>query len=200
MLILSAGQQSCLGHPFSVKGGCLVQLEIARDAPHVLGFAIYIWTIPAQVVQTHIAISVARPLGGEVVPNSRSMFRGDAQACPNTCARLGRTRYSNRTSPPSGSRKRIRGLAEIALTQDIYRLGGHVPIDGIVFVDDLDHHALNGHPVIGIDRIHKQQRHVAPKSEIPVFLAAAHRIQQNIGFIAANPHRANVYRSVAVDA
>jgi hypothetical protein len=62
------------------------------------------------------------------------------------------------------------------------------PLDGIVIVDDLDHHALNGHPVIGINWIHKQQRYVAPKSKIRVFLAPAHRIQQNIGLIATNPH------------
>ena len=36
---------------------CLVRLKIARDAPRLLGLAIYFWTIPAQVVQIHIAIS-----------------------------------------------------------------------------------------------------------------------------------------------
>jgi hypothetical protein len=56
------------GHPFAVKGWRLVQLKIAWDAPRVPRFAIYIWTIPALVVQIHIAISVARPLGSEVVP------------------------------------------------------------------------------------------------------------------------------------
>src|SRR6185312_553448 len=30
---------------------CLVQLKIATDASRLLGFAIYVWTIPAQVVQ-----------------------------------------------------------------------------------------------------------------------------------------------------
>ena len=44
---------------------CLVQLKIARDDPHLLGFAIYIWTIPAQVVQIYLAIS-ARGASGRV--------------------------------------------------------------------------------------------------------------------------------------
>ena len=38
---------------------CLVHLKIARDAPRLLGFAIYVWTIPAQVVQIYIAISAS---------------------------------------------------------------------------------------------------------------------------------------------
>ena len=36
-----------------------VQVKIARNAPRLLGFAIKVWTIPAQVVQIHIAISLA---------------------------------------------------------------------------------------------------------------------------------------------
>jgi hypothetical protein len=35
---------------------CLVQLKIARDVPRLLEFAILVWTIPAPVVQIHIAI------------------------------------------------------------------------------------------------------------------------------------------------
>ena len=35
---------------------CLVHLKIARDAPRLLEFAILVWTIPAPVVQIHIAI------------------------------------------------------------------------------------------------------------------------------------------------
>jgi hypothetical protein len=34
--------------------------------------------------------------------------------------------------------------------------------------------------VIGIGRIRKQQRSVAPRPQIPVFLASAHRIQQHL--------------------
>jgi hypothetical protein len=37
---------------------CLVQLKIAREAPRLLGFAIYVRTIPVQIVQIYIAISV----------------------------------------------------------------------------------------------------------------------------------------------
>jgi hypothetical protein len=36
---------------------CPVQLKIARGAPCLLGFAMWVWTIPAQVVQIYIAIS-----------------------------------------------------------------------------------------------------------------------------------------------
>ena len=36
---------------------CLVQLKIAGDAPRLLGFAKYVWTIPVQVVQIHLAFS-----------------------------------------------------------------------------------------------------------------------------------------------
>lgn len=39
--------------------------------------------------------------------------------------------------------QRICGLAEIALTHGIDGLGCHLPVDGIVFVNDLDHFALN---------------------------------------------------------
>ena len=42
---------------------CLVQLKIARDDPHLLGFAIYMWTIPAQVVQIYLAISATGASG-----------------------------------------------------------------------------------------------------------------------------------------
>ena len=42
---------------------CLVHLKIARDAPRLLGFAIYVWTIPAQVVQIYIAISASAASG-----------------------------------------------------------------------------------------------------------------------------------------
>jgi len=35
---------------------CLVHLKIARDVPRLLEFAILVWTIPAPVVQIHIAI------------------------------------------------------------------------------------------------------------------------------------------------
>jgi hypothetical protein len=37
-------------------GKCLVHLKIARDAPRLLEFAILVWTIPAPVVQIHLAI------------------------------------------------------------------------------------------------------------------------------------------------
>ena len=40
-----------------LTSSCLVRLKIARDAPRLLGLAIYVWTIPAQVVQIHIATS-----------------------------------------------------------------------------------------------------------------------------------------------
>jgi hypothetical protein len=36
---------------------CLVQLKIAGGAPHLLGFAKYVWTVPVQVVQIHLAFS-----------------------------------------------------------------------------------------------------------------------------------------------
>jgi Bacterial fructose-1,6-bisphosphatase, glpX-encoded len=42
---------------------CLVQLKIARDAPRLLEFAILVWTIPAPVVQLHIAISATEASG-----------------------------------------------------------------------------------------------------------------------------------------
>jgi len=42
---------------------CLVQLKIATDAPRLLGFAIYVWTIPAQVVQIDIASSATGASG-----------------------------------------------------------------------------------------------------------------------------------------
>ena len=45
---------------------CLVQLKIARDAPRLLGFAIYVWTIPAQVVQIYIAISASAASSGRI--------------------------------------------------------------------------------------------------------------------------------------
>jgi hypothetical protein len=38
-------------------------LKIATDAPRLLGFAIYIWTIPAQVVQIDIASSATGASG-----------------------------------------------------------------------------------------------------------------------------------------
>src|SRR6476661_10315001 len=50
------------------RPSCLVQAKIARDAHRLLGFAIYVWTIPVEIVQIYIAISVAwGPSGGEVV-------------------------------------------------------------------------------------------------------------------------------------
>jgi hypothetical protein len=33
-------------------------MEIATDAVQILGFAMYVWTIPIGVVQTYIALSV----------------------------------------------------------------------------------------------------------------------------------------------
>jgi hypothetical protein len=42
---------------------CLVQLKIATDATRLLGFAIYVWTIPAQVVQIDIASSATGASG-----------------------------------------------------------------------------------------------------------------------------------------
>ena len=42
---------------------CLVQLKIATDTPRLLGLAIWLWTIPAQVVQIDIAISATEPSG-----------------------------------------------------------------------------------------------------------------------------------------
>ena len=38
------------------QADCLVHLKIARDVPRLLGLAILVWTIPAPVVQIHIAI------------------------------------------------------------------------------------------------------------------------------------------------
>ena len=49
--------------PPSSHHHCLVHLKIARDAPRLLGFAIYVWTIPAQVVQIYIAISASAASG-----------------------------------------------------------------------------------------------------------------------------------------
>jgi hypothetical protein len=43
---------------------CLVQLKTASDTPRLLGFAIYIWTIPAPFVQIHIAISTTSEAKG----------------------------------------------------------------------------------------------------------------------------------------
>ena len=40
----------------SLDHHCLVHLKIARDVPRLLEFAILVWTIPAPVVQIHIAI------------------------------------------------------------------------------------------------------------------------------------------------
>ena len=42
---------------------CLVQLKIATDTPRLLGLAIQLWTIPAQVVQSDIAISATEASG-----------------------------------------------------------------------------------------------------------------------------------------
>ena len=55
---------------------CLVQLKIAIDPWLLLGFAIYVWTIPARFVQIYLAISVPRATrldrscdaGGEWIP------------------------------------------------------------------------------------------------------------------------------------
>ncbi len=46
------------GHPCAAPYhfACLVHLKTARDAPRLLEFAILVWTIPAPVVQIHIAI------------------------------------------------------------------------------------------------------------------------------------------------
>jgi adenylate cyclase len=49
------------------RGQCLVQLKISRETPRLLGFAILVWTIPVQIVQIHIAISVTWGSGGEFV-------------------------------------------------------------------------------------------------------------------------------------
>jgi hypothetical protein len=38
-------------------------VKIARDAPRLLGFAIYVWTILAKVVQIYIAISATEASG-----------------------------------------------------------------------------------------------------------------------------------------
>lgn len=38
-------------NPHQRRHYCLVQLKIATDASRLLGFAIYVWTISAQVVQ-----------------------------------------------------------------------------------------------------------------------------------------------------
>jgi hypothetical protein len=42
---------------------CLVQLKVARDAPRLLGFAIYVWTTSGQAVQIEIAISATEASG-----------------------------------------------------------------------------------------------------------------------------------------
>ena len=44
----------CAAFPLRIV--CLVHLKIARDVPRLLEFAILVWTIPAPVVQIHIAI------------------------------------------------------------------------------------------------------------------------------------------------
>ena len=46
----------------------LVQLKIATDTPRLLGFAIYVWTIPARFVQIYLAISVPRATRLDVTP------------------------------------------------------------------------------------------------------------------------------------
>ena len=50
-------QRRSAPRPSSSSHICLVRLKIAKDAPRLLWLAIYVWTIPAQVVQIHIAIS-----------------------------------------------------------------------------------------------------------------------------------------------
>ena len=47
----------------SLHHNCLVHLKIARDVPRLLEFAILVWTIPAPVVQIHIAISATDASG-----------------------------------------------------------------------------------------------------------------------------------------
>jgi len=42
---------------------CLVQLKVAYSAGRLQGFAISIWTIPAEIVQIHIAISATGASG-----------------------------------------------------------------------------------------------------------------------------------------
>jgi len=54
-------------------GKCLVHLKIARDAPRLLEFAILVWTIPAPVVQIHLAISATG--SGPVSPTTRTRNR-----------------------------------------------------------------------------------------------------------------------------
>jgi hypothetical protein len=55
---------------------CLVELKIARDAPRLLEFAILVWTIPAPVVQIHIAIPATGASGrGERLQHSANSLK-----------------------------------------------------------------------------------------------------------------------------
>jgi hypothetical protein len=94
--------------------------------------------------------------------------------------------------------ERIGGFAKIASAHGVDGLGCQLPVGGIIFLNGLDHCALNGHPCVRIRRVHQQQRHVAPKPQIPVFLAAACRVQQDVRLVAADLDRAGTDCSVAV--
>jgi NTF2-like N-terminal transpeptidase domain len=53
----TTGNATASGDDWKVQWNpCLVHLKIARDVPRLLEFAILVWTIPAPVVQIHIAI------------------------------------------------------------------------------------------------------------------------------------------------
>jgi hypothetical protein len=77
-LRLGTGKQRPAGPAPRLQNFCLVQLKIARDAPRLLEFAIWVWTIPAPVVQIHIAIPATGASGrvARLQHSANSLKRG----------------------------------------------------------------------------------------------------------------------------
>ena len=65
----------------NIWASCLVQLKIARDDPHLLGFAIWMRTIPAQVVQIYLAISASAGSGRAVPVGVGTAVVGGGDRC-----------------------------------------------------------------------------------------------------------------------
>ena len=101
-------------------------LKIARDAPRLLGFAIYVWTIPAQVVQIYIAISASAASGrverlqrAESGPRRPAVGRELRGHTDGSLARAERCRLRVRDELPEGRiRRHVLRVRAVALPLD----------------------------------------------------------------------------------
>src|SRR3954451_21929734 len=92
-----------------------------------------------------------------------------------------------------GIAKRVGRLVYIAQCKRVDALCRQIAACLVVFIDDIEHLAVDRHPMIRIGRVHEQQRYLTVAAQIAILQAPAYRIELDAAAIVAHPDRRDLH-------